>query len=372
MPSAPHTPRRFRLAWTLAVAYLLTVVYASGQPFRGWRLPPPDVLHFLTAPWPRYVTLDDVLFNIVAYVPVGFLLALALRPHVRTHRAAVLAMASGVSLSIAMEYMQTLLPGRVASNVDVLTNAIGTMLGALAAPMFGPTRQLGERLFQLRDRWFAPGMFADAGLVLVALWLVTALHPIAQLFGTGDVRATLDLPVWVLHKPQISVAAEAAVVCLNMLGIGLLIATLLRPGMRLARLAVGASLAALLIKAVATASVKTASHWSWLTPGVTLGLLLGAALLYAAARLRGQAAAWCGAIAIALAVAVINVAPGNPYQTVPPQFLAGGASHFLSYTGIVRALSEVWPLLAVLYLLAAALGARMRRTRGAGAATYRL
>jgi VanZ family protein len=372
MPSAPHTPRRFRLAWTLAVAYLLTVVYASGQPFRGWRIPPPDVIHFLTAPWPCYVTLDDVLLNIVAYVPVGFLLALALRPHVRTHRAAVLAMASGILLSNAMEYMQTLLPGRVSSNIDVLTNAIGTMLGALAAPMFGPTRQLGERLFRLRDRWFAPGIFADAGLVLIALWLVTAMHPVAQLFGTGDVRTTLDLPVWVLHRPEISVAAEAAIVCLNMLGIALLLATLLRPGVRLARLAIGASLAALLIKAAATAGVKTASHWSWLTPGVTLGLLLGAALLYAAAQLRGQAAAWCGALVIALAVAVINVAPGNPYQTVPPQFLAGGASHFLSYTGIVRTVSELWPLLAILYLLAAALGAGARRKHSPEGATYRL
>jgi hypothetical protein len=141
---------------------------------------------------------------------------------------------------------------------------------------------------------------------------------------------------------------------------------------RVARFAIGAALAALLIKGAAAAGVKTASHWSWLTPGVTLGLLLGAALLYAAAHLRGQAAAWCGAVVIALAVAVINVAPGNPYQTVPPQFLAGGASHFLSYTGIVRTVSELWPLLAILYLLAAALGAGARRKHSPEGATYRL
>lgn len=347
-------------------------MYASGQPFRGWRIPPPDVVQFLTAPWPRYVTLDDVLLNIVAYIPAGFLLALALRPHVRAHRAAVLAMVSGISLSIALEYMQTLLPGRVASNVDVLTNAIGTILGALAAPLFGPTRQLGERLFRLRDRWIAPGMFADAGLVLVALWLVTALHPTAQLFGTGDLRATLQLPVWVLHKPHISIAAEAAVVCLNLLGVGLLIATVLRPGARLARLVSAATAAALLIKAIAAAGVKSASLWSWLTPGVTLGLLLGAALLYVGARLRERPAALCGAIAITLAVVVINVAPGNPYQSVPRQFLAGGASHFLSYTGIVRALSEAWPLLAVAYLLAAAMSWGVGSGRRPAGAGYRL
>ena len=341
------------------------MVYASGQPFRGWRVPPPDVARFLTAPWPRYVTLEDILINIVAYVPVGFLLALALRPHARTHRAAGLAMAASIALSIALEYMQTLLPNRVASNVDVLTNGIGTVLGALAAPLFGPTRQLGQRLFGLRERWFEPGMYADAGLILLALWLLTGLHPTAQLFGTGDLRSTLDLPVLLLHKPHIAVASEAAVVALNLVGMGLLIATVLRPGVRLPRLALAAALAALAVKAVAAAGVKTASPWSWLTPGVTLGLVVGAVLLYAASGLRRRRAALWGAVALLLALLVINVAPGNPYHSVPRQFLAGGASHFLSYTGMVRALSEVWPLLAVAYLLVAA---GSRALHGAGAA----
>ena len=55
----------------------------------------------------------------------------------------------------------------------------------------------------------------------------------------------------------------------------------------------------------------------------------------------------------ASAIVAINVAPGNPYQTVPPQLLAG-PSHFLSFSGIVRALSELWPFLAVAYTAAVA------------------
>lgn len=337
------------------------VVYASGQPFRGWRVPPSDVLHFLTAPWPRYVTLDDVLLNIVAYVPVGFLLALALRPHVRAQRAALLAIVIGISVSIALEYMQTLLPGRIASNVDVLTNALGTLVGALAAPWFAPSRQLGERVFIWRNRWLAPGMFTDTGVVLVALWALTALHPTAQLFGTGDWRSTFDLPVWILHQPQIALAGEAAVVFLNLLGVGLLIATLMRDTARPVRLVVVAVSAALFLKAVTAVGVRTPIPWTWLTPGVALGLALGAALLYPALRLQRRAAACAGAVAIALAVLAINVAPGNPYQTIPRQFITGAASHFLSFTGIVRALSELWPVLALLYLLAAALGAGRAR-----------
>jgi VanZ family protein len=342
MPSAPHTPRRFRLAWTLAVAYLLTVAYASGQPFRGWRIPSEETLHFLTAPWPRYVTLSDLLLNIGAYVPLGFLLTVALRPRLRSRGAVAAGLLLGLATSIAMEYMQTMLPNRIASNVDVLTNGIGTLLGALAAPLFAPTRELGRRLTALRYRWFRPGVAADAGVVLVCLWVLTALHPTAQLLGTGDVRATLDLQSPLLHTPGLAVATEAAVVALNLAGVGLLVSQLVYRRSDVARVLVVAMAIAVSIKAATAAAMKTAPAWSWMTPGVLLGFLAGAVALYAAARLPESTRAWGAATAIAAAVVVINVAPGNPYQTVPPQLLVA-ASQFLGYKGIIRAQTQVWP-----------------------------
>ena len=78
--AAPTQSRHiYLLALTLALAYLLVIVYASVQPLRGWRLPAADVYGFLTAPWPRYITLTDVLVNVAAYIPLGFMLALGLR-----------------------------------------------------------------------------------------------------------------------------------------------------------------------------------------------------------------------------------------------------------------------------------------------------
>ena len=76
-PRGPgFSPHIVRLAWILALAYLLVVVYASVQPFHGWRLPPPDIAEFLTAPWPRYVTSEDIVVNVAAYAPLGFLLSI--------------------------------------------------------------------------------------------------------------------------------------------------------------------------------------------------------------------------------------------------------------------------------------------------------
>ena len=56
------------------------------------------------------------------------------------------------------------------------------------------------------------------------------------------------------------------------------------------------------------------------------------------------------AACILAAMAAINFAPDNPYQSVSPRLLARGTSHFLSFSGIIRALSELWPLLALGFL----------------------
>src|SRR5581483_668607 len=81
------------LAWILALAYLLVIVYASLQPFSGWRTPPEEIRHFITAPWPAYITLQDVLLNIGAYVPLGFFFAIALLATYGQPRAVLVAIA---------------------------------------------------------------------------------------------------------------------------------------------------------------------------------------------------------------------------------------------------------------------------------------
>ena len=57
----------------LALAYLALIVYASLHPFSGWRDPGLSPIYFLTAGWPRYWTAFDLLTNVLAYLPLGFL-----------------------------------------------------------------------------------------------------------------------------------------------------------------------------------------------------------------------------------------------------------------------------------------------------------
>ncbi|MES2561610.1 MAG: VanZ family protein [Pseudomonadota bacterium] len=330
------------LARILAIAYWVVIAYTSLQPFRGWWLPPEEIRAFLSAPWPRYITLEDVLINICAYVPLGFLLTRAFMARFEAVYAVLLAAAVAMLTSVSMECIQMFMPTRIASNVDILTNSLGGLIGALASPLFAPSRILGIRLTRLRAQWFVYGISADVGLILVFIWLISQTHPNAQLFGTGNLRDTFALPIWLIHTPQLLVAAEAAVAGFNLLGVGLLVVALTRETMPRG-LAVAAVMAAgLASKAlVAYFLSRGAAPFAWLTPGVIVGLLVGSVVLYGLTRVPRRVQWVAAGLSLAAALVTINIAPENPYQTIPHQFLRG-ATHFLS-------LSELWPFLALIY-----------------------
>jgi VanZ family protein len=354
-----------RLAWILAAAYLLVVVYASLQPFRGWREPPPEVLHFLGAPWPRFITLQDVAVNLAAYVPLGLLLSIGYGARYGAAQGVVAATLGAALLSLSMEAAQMFLPSRIASNVDLIANSLGALLGAMAAPLLAPSRMLGAKLHAARHRLFLEGMAADAGGVIVLLWLVTQFHSTTPLFGSGNLRGTFDLPSYLTHTPGLAFSSEVITVLFNLLGVGLLLCALLRDGARALPPVMGAVIGiALAVKVfTAVALVQSPSPFAWLTPGVAAGLAGGCLLLYAGARLPRTAQLALAAACIALAAVTINIAPDNPYQTIPPRLLSPGAGHFLSLSGIVRAISELWPLLAAGFLLYALSSSDIIRVR---------
>jgi VanZ family protein len=354
------SPHSVRLAWILAVAYLLVVAYASLQPFQGWRVPPDEIRHFLGATWPHFITLQDVAINVAAYIPFGLLLSIGCGARYGPARGAIIAALAAAAVSLSMEAVQMFLPLRIASNVDLLANGLGGLLGAMAAPLLAPTRVPGVALHAARHRLFLDGIAAEIGVVVVLLWLVTQFHPTVQLFGAGNIRATFDLPAYFTHTPWLAFSGEAAVAALNLLGVGLMLSALMRDGAH--RLLVTGTVigAALAIKAfTAIVMVQAPASLAWLTPGVMAGLAIGSAFLFAATRLPRPARLATAALCIVAATAAINLAPDNPYQSIPPRLMTSTTSHFLRFSGIVRALSELWPLLATGFLLYA-LSARRR------------
>ena len=213
------------LARLLFLAYALIVVYATLYPFAGWRDSGISAFAFLFAFKPRYISPFDLYFNVLGYVPYGWLAVLAMRPKVKGFAAFAAALASGTALAMTLEAAQTFLPTRFASNLDVACNATGVALGALLGARSAGWL-LGEGpLLRWRALHVLPGTRADAGLVLLALWLVTQLNPASLLFGAGDLRDLFRQPAGSGYEADVFVAIEALTAACNLVAVGLTVRT---------------------------------------------------------------------------------------------------------------------------------------------------
>lgn len=336
-----------------ALAYILVIIYASLQPFVDWRGLSGNFGDFLFEPRPRWITLDDVLFNFAAYLPLGFLLALALCARWSTQAAVALATVACVVLSFTLEAAQQYLPMRIASNVDLLVNGCGGAVGALIAPLFSPGQRAGQTAARLRNRWFVSGARGDAALILAGLWLITQLHVPLIVFGNGDLRESLHLARWFAHTPGSYLAAEAGVVMFNVIGLGLLLASAARDtaaGYWRTLALIFAGACALKV-AAAILILRAPNPWSWLTPGAGMGCAAALVLLLVLTRLPHRGRAAVAFLALAGAVVLVNIIPENPYRPAPSFLLLGHTSHILSFASMTRALSDLWPFLAMLFAL---------------------
>ena len=181
-------------ALPLALLYAALVIYASLYPFTGWRAVGVAPWAYLRAPLPQYWTRFDVGANLAGYAPLGFLLTLSMMRMRRGWPALTLATLCAAALSLVLEALQTYLPLRVASNVDLALNAAGGLLGALVAFVL---ERLGaiDRWRRLRARWFVRN--SRGALVLLALWPIGLLFPAPVAFGMGQV---FGQPALALHQ----------------------------------------------------------------------------------------------------------------------------------------------------------------------------
>jgi VanZ family protein len=343
---------RPKLSVLIALAYILVIAYASLQPLQGWRMPPAEVIGFLGAPWPHYVTAGDIALNIAAYLPLGAMLFVALKPPFPAVAAFIGATLIAATLSLGLESAQMFLPTRIASNVDLISNSAGASCGALAAWLLSLPALAGNPFKAMRHRLFRAGAFGDSGLLLVVLWIVIQFHPAPLTFGTGDLRDALRLAPYFAYTPQSYLLAEVAVVALATIAIGLLTSLLLLQGQHPLLAGLTVLLLALTARSVSAATLARSAHWlQWLTPGTALGLAVGVIGLAMLARLPRAGRA---AVAVACIIAgfiVVNIAPGNPYQAPPPFMLNAQQTHLMNFSQIMRLLSGLWPPLTIAYLV---------------------
>jgi len=338
------------LARYLLLAYVLLIIYASLHPFSGWRDQGVSAFAFLTTTLPRYITLFDLVTNFAAYLPLGFFALLALHPLLRGALALAAAGLAGCCLSLALEALQTYLPSRIPSNLDLATNALGAFAGAGLALRFGIGLLGGGRIYALRHRLFLSGGRYDLGLVLLALWLFTQLSPETLLFGNGDLRELLEHPPTPLYPAEVFIQVEATVTACNLIAVGLFASSLAQNGQPQRRLLLAPLLVALALKTVAVGVLLKAQNvFAWFTPGAILGLAGGTLVLMLALALPRAARLALAGLLLMAATVLVNLAPENPYfANALAQWPQG---YFLNFNGVTRLVSIAWPFAALFYLM---------------------
>lgn len=346
------------------LAYLCLILYASWYPFTGWRANKLSALPEMIRQWPRYWTWFDASVNVVGYIPFGVLIVFACYPRIPRWWAALLACLGGATVSATAELVQYFLPSRVTSLLDFLTNSGGAMIGALLGALLTPLMLEKGRLQLLRKQWTYQESSRE--LLILGLWPMAQLYPQAYLFGLGQIMPTishylsewfdLDIDLSSLILPDVDfnaeayLLAEALITALGATGALLLCLSILNR--HAPKIAISALLMLLAVagKSLASALLYQPEYaFSWLTPGATGGLLISLIMLYGFSFAPLQVQKRLAALALTIALLVLNLLPDNPYFEATMQAWVQG--QFLNFNGAAQFLCLIWPFLAIWVLL---------------------
>ena len=345
------------------VFYAMLVVYASCFPFSGWHDNGLLPWTYLGEHMPHYWTGFDLAVNVIGYVPLGALAVLAMYPRLRGAAAILCASLAGMLLAMLLEAVQSYLPSRVPSNLDLMTNASGMFIGAMVGEVLRSPVLEQSRLRELRRSWFSEQ--ASRGLIVVSLWPLAQIFPQPYLFGHGQLLGTfsrwlsdwletpVDLSLWLWSEFGSGIEhyfpAEVIVTACGMTGAVLTLLCQTRRHAPKAMLAIVLLMAALGVKTLAHAILFDPDDaLGWLTPSAASGLLIGVVMLTGLSFAPPVAQRRAAIFTLSLGLLVMNIMPANPYFLSTLQEWVQG--RFLNFNGAAHFLSLTWPLFALWFL----------------------
>lgn len=326
---------------------LFIVIYATLLPFAGWRIPEVMGWHAIVRP---YQTGLDLVLNIVAYVPVGLLMA-TLRLQANARRPLVEAAILVSALSFVLESLQLFLPGRVTALHDWMANSAGGLVGAaFAVSALG--HRLGKQLFELRLRWLADGTQAEWGALLLLVWLVAQSNPAVPFFEAGQMANELSRDWQAADTGVLALLPQVIAIALNVCGFALFLAVWVHPRIFAGVPALLALAAGLMVKFLAAGlMLKAPLMETWLVPATALGLIAGYffALILLGATPRTR-----------LFLATLLIFAGGLMARMAGTYEGFDAMLRLferphpqlgTFAGLTRWLNELWPVAAFIYLV---------------------
>ncbi|MGQ9684701.1 MAG: VanZ family protein [Thiobacillaceae bacterium] len=335
-------------SWLPLAGYVVLILMSSLHPYSGWRPFDAWSFEFITAPLPPFITRTDLTTNFLVYVPLGYLLALNLSQPRRRGRAVVFSTLAGMALSLTLEGLQQLIPGRIASNLDALLNTLGTLTGALLTLHHQRLLRAARWARSWRLAWFRPGLRADLGLILIVLWGLAqfSLLPMPGAGWLGLHLRPLDTAPGGLDQLN---PAWFAAVGLEMAVLGAFTACLLRPGRYVSTLTLLFPLAFAIKLLAATVLLKLKVVGGVLSLETLIAFFLAFWLLLTPWVSRHRRAS---AIALLSAIVLLRLGLGG-YLLLPPGSL-------LNIVGLAKAIASLWPWAALILVLAMVNGSSSR------------
>jgi len=348
---SPTRVARSRVGHGALVAYTLAITYASLNPFFGWRAPE----SFGLFAWPRYVIGFDIFLNVLAYLPLGSMLAAvqmrAPRQRDRIYdplKVLARAVFAGFVLSAIMESLQTMLPVRVSSPIDLIANTLGTLIGAsVLVSRWG--RALLAGALRWRHHHFARGDEIGWGLLLLGAWFFAQLNPVIPFFEAGHIANPFDVAASQTPYDPLILLPQAVGITLNVCGFALFLSLLLHPRKRVI-LNVILILALGFFTKVSTASMmlKAPQMVGWMGPATIIGLSAGLLLFAYFSRIGHRWRAFCTTLFIFAGGLMAKMASVYGAFDETLRLLNWPHGQLINFASLTRWIHEIWPLLAFL------------------------
>lgn len=222
--SAPATPYLI----LMMAFYSALIVYGTLFPFTGWDPTTGGIKVLWQLKWPDHFSRTDVLVNFLIYIPLGYLIGLSCYKYSH-NRIILIVTLLGFALCTFLEYIQTFLPERDPSLLDILLNTIGSLVGALLSILLGYQSQFARYLQQQKHELFLPLPLSNLVLLTAVFWALAQLTPLVPSPDIGNLRSGLK-PMWtVIKDPGAFITAKYLSYTLSLSGLCLLLISFNRP-----------------------------------------------------------------------------------------------------------------------------------------------
>lgn len=242
------------------------------------------------------------------------------------------------------------LPIRISSNVDLLTNSVGVIFGAVLAVSITSWTSWLAYLVSWRNHLFHQNKETDFGLALLALWIFGQINPTLPMLGNLFINEVAEQPFVASVSTPFNPWASLTVM-LNLLMIGVLLMTLLRIPRHIVNslLAVLGSVA-LLKFIIASVLLKSSALLLWINGEAVLGISSGMIVLSIVVRLPRHWLIYISATMTLTYFTLVNLDIPSNSPALGTSIYQWREGHLRNYNGLAQIISQIFPMLLLFHL----------------------